>query len=708
MAQPDSVTVEVEFTAGVWTDVTTYADWSTAGQTRFGRTSPFSPAGPGNLSLTLANDDGRFTPGRQVLADGTTTHPYYPNVVPRKRIRVAYVISGTPYYRFTGYIKGWPPSMVGGTTPRVMITATTRDDRLSRVTFQPAHIQAMIFDAAACIFPLTESLGATSGSDIMSVAGPLTVTDDPGGSHAFGGNAPPLNEGTGLSVTNGTWQFDLPRGVIPADSWTIESWCGAPKGGGPLVLLPEATDGTSTISSWVDAKGGLGQFIYSDPLNGAGLAITFPSSTDDGQQHHYVLRGNDTGATLTITAYVDGVAAASHSYTSGGNTWSTKGATISPNATVANVQNYGPVAVYGFALSATRILRHAALGGLQDMTTDERIAEYLSWAGVATADQTLDIGVAVLASHPTNGKDVVTACQEMAVTEGGGSVFYIGADGKAQFRNRKARNPAAPTLTLDAEADLDGQTFQPVYDDTQIVNQVQGTRATASGTVATAIVNDAASQTAYGLTSASFTSYTNVNKDTTHNAEDQLAQQRQPGYRLGQVAVDLTTAQTAGLYAAVAATDIGDRIRVTNLPPGAAPATQVDVIVEGWADTFSDAGYTVVFDTSPADNPARGIFDDATYGRFQCDGNTLNAALTNSATTVVIATAAGKATFTTAAVYPLTIQVGAEHIRLNSAPGGSSSPQTFTGVTRGVDGTTTAAQASAAVVTISPRVTYTL
>ncbi len=46
--------------------------------------------------------------------------------------------------------------------------------------------------------------------------------------------------------------------------------------------------------------------------------------------------------------------------------------------------------------------------------------------------------------------------------------------------------------------------------------------------------------------------------------------------------------------------------------------------------------------------------------------------------------------------------VGAERIQLSTAPSGSASPQTFTGVTRGVDGTTKSAQVSGAQVTLWP------
>lgn len=179
------------------------------------------------------------------------------------------------------------------------------------------------------------------------------------------------------------------------------------------------------------------------------------------------------------------------------------------------------------------------------------------------------------------------------------------------------------------------------------------------------------------------------------NAQDGLAQQRQPAYRLNQVTVELWTAQN-NLYSAVAGTEIGDRIRVPNSYAAVAPTSQVDLIAEGWTDTIGVGVYAVTLDTSPRTKP-RMVWDHTSYGRLQCDGQTLNASITNSASSLAIATTAGKSTFTTSAgAYPLTIQLGAGTDHLTSAPGGATSPQSFTGVTRGVNGMTAAAQSSGA------------
>ena len=238
------------------------------------------------------------------------------------------------------------------------------------------------------------------------------------------------------------------------------------------------------------------------------------------------------------------------------------------------------------------------------------------------------------------------------------------------------------------------------------MNQVQGTRGSPGASPTPQTVNDAASQTLYGLLASSFTSYALTDADVLLDAQNQLAQQRNPGFRLNQVTVDLWTAQN-NLWVQTSAVQIGSRIRITNLYAGAAPTGQLDVIAEGWTDTIGAGGYEIAFDTSPADNPPFAVFDDTISGRFGADSNTLNASIAANASSLAIATAGGKVTFTTSApAYPMTILIGTEHITLNAAPSGSTSPQTFTGITRGVDGTTAAAQTAGAAVSVVQPVTF--
>lgn len=67
--------------AQAWTDITSYLDVQAGVMIRRGRADEFSRVQPGTLALTLKNSDGRFTMSR-------AASPYYPNVVPGKRVRL--------------------------------------------------------------------------------------------------------------------------------------------------------------------------------------------------------------------------------------------------------------------------------------------------------------------------------------------------------------------------------------------------------------------------------------------------------------------------------------------------------------------------------------------------------------------------------------------------------------------------------------------
>lgn len=127
-----------------WVDVT--AD--VLGDVEFstGRGDEFTGPEPGRLSMTLDNSSGRYS-------WGNTSSPYWPGVLPGRRVRVwvwasaadgydqgdydapvSYDgFSGTPQPRFDGHVDGWPVSWDGGIVEqaRVQVTAS---DRLIRLT----------------------------------------------------------------------------------------------------------------------------------------------------------------------------------------------------------------------------------------------------------------------------------------------------------------------------------------------------------------------------------------------------------------------------------------------------------------------------------------------------------------------------------------------------------------------------------------------
>jgi len=703
---PSGQLVEIEFTAGVWTDVSADVEFAAGLPIRVGRTSPQSQSQVATFTCQLANQLGKYTPGRQVLTDGTTVHPYWPNVVPRKRIRYSYLDGGAVRrYRFTGYIKSWPPALENGVRPVTVISAMDRMDQLSRVTLQSPIRQETTQDDPQWWWPLTEAAGSTSAMEQSGNGGPPLGLTGSGTALIFGDNGPGFGDGTGVKLAAGQYLAAAsPRTFFTgASAWTFEVWAQTTSATNGVVLsfsdtaagnfggnivINGATDGTPSYSG-----------------SGAVTGVSGPVTVVDGGWHHYAVTYNPSGTLITF--YVDGVAVGTSSSgiaASGGPNLLRVGEASLQSVSTKFTGNVGQVAVDNTVLSATRVAAHFAAGrGYVGDTTGTRIARFLGYAGLTSSDWTLDAGVAVVNTYPQSGKSALQACQDMATTEGGGAALFVDGTGTVRFVDRRFRKPGAAVMTIDAVQDLDGSVYNPAFDDSTLINAESVDRAAESGTLSTQTYSDPTSQGTYGVLADQATTYTSTDQDAVALAQFNVRSQSTPAFRLPQVAVNLMAAEN-NLYAQLGVVLIGSRIRVANLPAKAAPTTQLDLHAEGWSETPSTDGYRVVFDASPADNPPKMILDDAAYGRLQCDGQTLNAALTTAAaTTVVIATTAGKPTFTTvSARYPLNIKIGEEVIRLNTAPGGSTSPQTFTGVSRGQQGTTAAPQASGATVNLWP------
>jgi hypothetical protein len=149
---------------------------------------------------------------------------------------------------------------------------------------------------------------------------------------------------------------------------------------------------------------------------------------------------------------------------------------------------------------------------------------------------------------------------------------------------------------------------------------------------------------------------------------------------------------------------LGDTGQITG-PPSFLPPEPITFLIQGYTETLYHSLWDIVMNTSPGGPYRTGRYSPATAApdvvgtaRYTTAGSTLSSSVTSSATTLVVAYAtAGDNWTTTAASYPFDIMIEGERITLTSAPGGTSSPQTFTGVTRSVNGIVKAHPAGAVV-----------
>lgn len=738
MGVPVGVGLEIEWVpySGVWTDVTADLALQQTVSVKYGRTSEFSDVAAAVGTWTLDNPLGKYSPGLQLLTDGVTAHPYWPNVLPRRRCRFFYTVGGVRKYRFFGYNKGISPVPdQGDGLPKVPIVANCRLDQMSRITVQPAFLQAIMSDQPFAIWTNTDPAGSTYSIDPYS-GGRLVPVPGVDGAAVWGANSPVrpgVSEGlTALTLTAGSTsgQATMPASAVPVSartSWTVEWWAGMTGPGVPLLstivgLNVQSPRGGTSVSFSDHKNGGSSGLFVSDSANPGGISNTSGVGTgSDGLMHHYAVTGVDNGTNLILNAFIDGALDCVAFGASGGD--GLHGPLVAPagglltvnlNASseltngAANV--FGPIALYGTALPTARIAAHAALGLGSSQTTGWRIGEYLHWGGVADSDMSLAAGQELVASHPTAGKSITQCCLEMVTTEGGGAACYTDPGGLSVFLDRTFRKPDAPVMTFDAEADLDGGDFLPSLDELNLV-----TRSTVQrngGNAMTFI--DTAAEAGYGQTSDSNpTSYATTDQAALYLAQERVRSQSTPKLRLVSVTVDLLTAQTNGLDGILALVKIGSRIRVTNLARGVTPTNSIDLIVEGWTETVGADVHTVKFDCSPADQPPRFVLDNATYGRLNPPPSapfTVNTALpaTAAPATVKVNFSLGPGFTLTPAMYPFNIVIGSEVLTLPGPPSGSTSPQTFTGVLRGQLNTQPAAQAAGSVVKLYPAPTATL
>lgn len=175
-----SVEVSVDFannptsSSRTWVDITSYVREFTI---RRGRSNALSRPGTGTLGVILVNRDDRFTPTN-------TVGPYYPNVLPMRRIRVLAQWVGVTYNLYHGYIEDWPLGF-----PDLGKNATV-------------NVQAV--DALA-ILPLFDLGGQSYASQLSSVRGSAVLT-----TCGFGTADMNISTGQSTLVASGTIAADTP------------------------------------------------------------------------------------------------------------------------------------------------------------------------------------------------------------------------------------------------------------------------------------------------------------------------------------------------------------------------------------------------------------------------------------------------------------------------------------------------------------------
>lgn len=84
-----------------WTDISSYV-LEDGLSIRRGRPDELKPFPAATATIRLNNDDRRFEPLN-------AASPYFPNVVPMRRIRIRAIWNSTSYTLFGGFVTDWLP-----------------------------------------------------------------------------------------------------------------------------------------------------------------------------------------------------------------------------------------------------------------------------------------------------------------------------------------------------------------------------------------------------------------------------------------------------------------------------------------------------------------------------------------------------------------------------------------------------------------------
>jgi hypothetical protein len=600
-------TLEIEFTAGVWTDVTSRLAFSSGPLTiRQGRTTEFDDVGAGTLTCTLYDDDGALMPDN-------TASIYYPNFVEGIRIRWKVTKSSVTYSRFVGWIQAIQPGFPDGSTYGSTVAISAVDAlglmalRKMRSNWTERALSLASAGAVSC--DAYEANGVVNGfSAKMTNYSNNAAKGSP--SYAYSGSWPTLKFASDRDVSIG--------GVVVVD---VDS------NGDACITTPGFQANCKTI-----------QYLIKTPSNIPGATPWFLGSFEDVSQvalAHLVLESNGAG---------DGRLAI---YNAAGS--ASLGTVKNPCVhgqwiTVRLTQNAGTASHCDVT---TVDLGSGATGSLSNIALDVRVIRFMelprgtgktqpsSYGGIIALGQTagpavadaipagaqgtlstrLDTLTAALGTLPIasakvgslatqvvtglwSDRSALEIAQEM-MRGNWGVAWARSRDSSVHFIDSASCRPAVPIATIDTDADCDGPPRLARVVDSR------PTRVEVQSPIGTTLVIDAAAEAGPGTPQRLKTIATVNASPTDDTTAANLALSSSSKLRISQIAVDLIAGQTdhttellseSGTLTGLFPTQC---VR-TVLPPSHFGAPTRDHHVQGWSESYHPQYVRFTLDTTPA------------------------------------------------------------------------------------------------------------
>lgn len=602
--------------APVWVDLT---DWLRGFTIKRGRQYELDRFAAGTATITLDNRDRRFDPTY-------TASPYYPNVLPMKRIQLR-ATWGIDYTIFDGYVDGWPQSYDQPNEAKVDVSCTDAFKILGLAKYpQSTYEYEVLKDSPVHWWRLNEKQGTAILDRIPTASVAGVINPGPGKglvNYSATGMSPFDSDGAielvdpGDSLTRGPY-FTIPTAIgTTSNTWTIELWVRDLETGsiGALLSVDESSGDILQISTsgatnkpetldiaWADSGGA----SHSVSLTGVASVLQAPG--------WHMIHVRSTGTRMQV--WLDATYFQDAAFTG----------TLHPAAIkmelpevfnlalpAGTTMAYDEIAFYNTSLADARLTAHhdAATLSWSGEYPNARITRALDAAGFSSTARSLDVGLSQMGSAVLSGQTILDHIQQVELAEAGD--FFFTADGTATFKNRRYLRTApglTPAATFgDSAGEMQYSDVVVAYDDTKVINDAKVTRS--EGT--TQVASDATSQAEYLVRTVERTDvHTLTDTDSLSIAQDLVARFKNPAVRVESMTVK-PQRDPDNLWPLVLSLDLLDVVTVKRRPQVLGSAISQNVAIEGIAHTVTPEFWSTTYQLGSVPAPAWTI-EDPTYG----------------------------------------------------------------------------------------------
>jgi hypothetical protein len=558
----------------------------------------------GRATITLSNDDRALDPTY-------TASPYYPNVVPMRRIRVRATYAAVTYDVFNGYVDDWAQVYAPPQDAACVIQATDAFKVL-----QNAELLSSVFaeEVQADNPTYWWRMGDPSDSTVAieQVGGVYHL--QPVGSPLFGAASLVEYDPEGSvqfpSILGGL-QRVFPEGTFPFGAAGTVEWLyrvdGTDGGNPPILNMATLPGGTvSGIQTNLNSGSGGLTVVLVNNIGTLHNVITAGVDLGDGNVHHVAITW---AAGQNIKIYVDGVdrtdAAVPFAGTLANTTdkWlvGVNAVDYPPYVFSGAVTTFDEVAAYTTQLAAARATAHATAltAPWAGETTGTRVGHILDVTPWPAADRNIDPGLSTL--QPTVlGGNVLSMLQKVEETEQG--ALFVDTAGRVRFVGRNSLLTAPYTTSQgtfgDAGSELEFADLSYVYDDQLIYNDVQVSRQDGI----TQVVGDATSQARYLRRSKVFDGMLySTDAEARDLASWFLTHYKDPVLRATNLRLEPSAGNETTHFPHALGRELLDRVTVRRRPQNLGAAIDQQTLIEGISHDVTAVEWVTTWNLSPAE-----------------------------------------------------------------------------------------------------------